>query len=64
MFALLALAGDAGCSLGPGLVGMVMSGTGFKTGILAAIVFPFLLAAGILLLSQSGKKPDPQNRTV
>ncbi|MDR2305562.1 MAG: MFS transporter [Treponema sp.] len=64
MFALLALAGDAGCSLGPGLVGIVMNGTTFKTGILAAIVFPFLLAAGILLLSRSGGKPDPQSKAV
>jgi len=52
MFALLALAGDLGCSLGPTLVGTVaeaMDGS-LQTGILAAIVFPVLLVAVNLLL--------------
>lgn len=50
MFALLALAGDVGCSGGPTLVGMV-SGRfedNLKLGILAAIIFPVLLLLGIL----------------
>lgn len=50
MFALLALAGDVGCSGGPTLVGMV-SGRfedNLKLGILAAIIFPALLLLGIL----------------
>lgn len=44
MFALLALAGDLGCSGGPTLVGMVsgMLGDNIKKGLLAAIVFPVL----------------------
>lgn len=47
MFALLALAGDLGCSSGPSLVGLVADGFGgnLKMGILIAIVFP----AGLLL---------------
>ncbi len=70
MFALLALAGDVGCSAGPALVGLI-SGTvqggapsmlaglmpaldltqlGIKTGLFAAIVFPVVMAAGVLLL--------------
>ena len=52
MFALLALAGDLGCSSGPTLVGTVaeaMNGD-LKLGILAAIVFPILLVAVNLLL--------------
>ena len=55
MFALLALAGDLGCSGGPSLVGYMSSiaSDNLKKGILAAIIFPFLLIVGILLL----KKP-------
>ena len=51
MFALLALGGDLGCSGGPTLVGAVSSLTGenLKMGILAAIIFPLLLLAGIFL---------------
>lgn len=47
MFALLALAGDLGCSGGPTLVGMVSSifGDNLKTGLAAAILFPIILIA-------------------
>lgn len=51
MFALLALAGDLGCSGGPTLVGMVsgLLGDNLKTGLAAALVFPALLVlCGIL----------------
>ena len=50
MFALLALAGDLGCSGGPTLVGLVSSrfGNNLRAGILAAILFPVLLLLGIL----------------
>lgn len=49
LFALMALAGDLGCSGGPTLVGMVSSGFGddLKKGILMAAVFPVLLTVGI-----------------
>lgn len=49
LFAMMALAGDLGCSGGPTLVGMVSSGFGdnLRAGILAALVFPVLLMAGI-----------------
>ncbi|MDR2747471.1 MAG: MFS transporter [Treponema sp.] len=50
MFAVLALAGDVGCASGPGLVGMIMQSTSLTTGLLAAIVFPVLLVAGIVLI--------------
>lgn len=51
MFALLALGGDAGCSLGPTIVGMVSSrlGDNLKMGIFVGILFPVLLLSGILL---------------
>ncbi len=52
LFALLALAGDLGCSGGPMLVGYVSSiaSDDLKKGILAAIIFPVLLVAGIFWL--------------
>lgn len=50
MFALLALGGDLGCAGGPTLVGMVsgLFGDNLKMGILAGVIFPLLLLAGIL----------------
>lgn len=52
MFALLALAGDLGGSLGPALVSasaQLASGS-LKAGLLAAIVFPALMILGLVLL--------------
>ena len=45
MFALLALAGDLGCSAGPALVGLISdaAGSNLKIGILFATIFPLLL---------------------
>ncbi len=56
MFALLALAGDLGCSGGPTLVGSVSSAASenLKVGILAAIIFPILLMAAIKMLGRKG----------
>ena len=55
MFALVALAGDLGCSGGPTLAGFVSSnlGNNLRMGILAAIVFPILLLAGIQICKKS-----------
>ena len=54
LFALLALAGDVGCSAGPTLVGFVSDAASdnLKLGILSGIIFPILLVAGILLLKK------------
>lgn len=51
MFALLALAGDLGCAGGPTAVGFISGcfGDNMKVGILAAVIFPLLLLAGIFL---------------
>ncbi|MDO4293562.1 MAG: MFS transporter [Eubacteriales bacterium] len=51
LFALLALAGDLGCSGGPTLVGFVSErfGENLRMGILAALIFPALLLAGLWL---------------
>lgn len=51
MFALLALAGDLGCSGGPSFVGFIAGAfnDNLKAGILAAALFPLLLLAGLFL---------------
>ena len=49
MYALMALAGDLGCSSGPSVVGFVanaMNGD-LKTGVLVAIVFPIVMLLGL-----------------
>jgi len=50
MFALLALAGDVGCSAGPTLVGMVSSAfdDNLKVGIMVAMVFPVVMVISLL----------------
>lgn len=55
MFALLALAGDVGCSGGPTLVGLVSDAAdnNMKAGILAAVIFPVLL---VICLSVQKRK--------
>ena len=52
MFALLALAGDLGGSLGPALVSASaqLASESLKAGLLAAIVFPALMILGLVLL--------------
>ena len=63
MFALFALAGDVGCSMGPTVVGMVSSAAGdnLNRGILAGIVFPILLLAGIAM-NHLTKKADSMEK--
>ncbi|MCI8416863.1 MAG: MFS transporter [Lachnospiraceae bacterium] len=54
MFGLLALAGDVGCSAGPGLVGMIsgLADGELKAGLLASVIFPLLL---VLLVPGLGR---------
>ena len=58
LFALLALGGDIGCSLGPWLTGVVADATphGLKGGLLTAALFPMLMA--ILLVVAQKKKAE------
>lgn len=58
MFAMLALAGDLGCSGGPTLAGAVsaLAGENMKIGTLAAIVFPVVMTACLLPQKNGGKK--------
>ncbi len=55
LFALLALAGDLGCSGGPTLAGFVSSAAGgnLRVGILSAIVFPVLLLLCFLRMDRT-----------
>ncbi len=57
LFAFLALAGDLGCTVGPTFVGLVSSaaGSNLRIGILAAVLFPTVMLAGVLLLKNRGK---------
>ena len=62
MFALLALAGDMGASMGPALVGTVsqIAGDNLQAGILAGAGFPAVLALCVLLVRKwrRGKRPQ------
>lgn len=57
MFALLAMAGDMGGSIGPYIVGIVTQNAGdnLKAGMLAGAIFPVVLIASVLLLKASGQ---------
>ena len=58
LFAMLALAGDLGCSGGPTLVGFVSSTTdgNLRVGIFAGLIFPIMLIGGIILVGNMIKK--------
>ena len=51
LFALLALGGDLGCSVGPTYVGLISAALGddLRKGIFCAIIFPILLIVGLVL---------------
>ena len=53
LYALMALAGDLGCSSGPGLVGLIagIAGGELKAGILAGAAFPVLTLLGLAAMS-------------
>lgn len=55
MFALMALAGDLGCSGGPTLAGVIAGafGDNLRLGILCAVAFPALMILGILLIRRT-----------
>lgn len=58
MYALMALAGDVGCSVGPSVVGFIASANenNLKTGLAAAIVFPIIILFGNVLLHRPSAK--------
>ena len=58
MFALMALAGDLGCSGGPTLAGAIAGAfsDNLRLGILCAVAFPALMILGILLIRRTDAK--------
>lgn len=52
MYALMALAGDLGCSSGPTVVGLVANAFGgnLKVGLLLALIFPLGMLLGVLMI--------------
>jgi len=50
MFAILALGGDLGCSVGPWLTGIAADWKDLNTGLLAAIIFPLMMLLGLAVL--------------
>ena len=60
MFAMLALFGDMGCTLGPTLVGLVSDRAGgeLSVGLLTAVAFPILLIFGMMLYGRGRKQTE------
>lgn len=62
MFAVLALAGDIGCSSGPGLIGFVServnSDIGLKAGMLCALIFPIVAFVIMRVINKRDKSEN------
>ena len=58
MFALLAMAGDLGGSIGPGIVGRVtqMAGDNIRTGMTVGLIFPVVLVIGLMFFDKIKSK--------
>lgn len=58
MFALLALAGDLGCTAGPTLAGMISSAAGdnLRLGVFAAVIFPVMFPIAAVFLGNRRKE--------
>lgn len=63
MFALLAMAGDLGGSLGPGLVGSAAQSANdnLQRGMLVGCIFPLVLIISLLLLKSTGRDKNTKN---
>lgn len=61
MFALLALAGDLGCTAGPSAVGAVSDAFGgnIRTGLAVGLVFPVVMFAALLFCREKRKNDGP-----
>ncbi|MCC8131663.1 MAG: MFS transporter [Oscillospiraceae bacterium] len=64
LFALLAFAGDVGCTSGPTLVGFVsgLNGDSLKSGLSAAMIFPIVLIICCLAYMKLRKNPEKSDR--
>ena len=50
MFAMMALGGDLGCSVGPWLTGVVADSSNLNIGLLAGMIFPAAMLMGLFIL--------------
>lgn len=52
MFAILALAGDVGCALGPAIVGFIANRTiyGLRAGMVPVLIFPVIMIVGVYII--------------
>ncbi len=50
MFAMMALGGDLGCSVGPWLTGVVADGSNLNMGLLSGMIFPAIMLVGLISL--------------
>jgi len=50
MFAILALGGDLGCSIGPQFTGIIADSSSLNWGLLAAVIFPAIMLVGLVIL--------------
>lgn len=60
MFAMMALGGDLGCSIGPTLTGIVADSSNLHIGLLTGMVFPAVMLAGLFIIKpllQAKKQP-------
>ena len=55
MFAILALGGDLGCSIGPQFTGIVADRSSLHWGLLASIIFPAIMLVGLVVLKTDAK---------
>ncbi len=57
MYAMLALSGDVGCSLGPTFVGTLAGvfGENLRPALLCAVIFPVLMIAALMIYRMTGK---------
>lgn len=64
MFALLAMAGDLGGSIGPWIVGQVTqrAGDNIRAGMKLGLIFPLVLVAALILISRGAKENRIKNR--
>ena len=55
MFAILALAGDVGCALGPAIVGFVANKTtlGLRAGMIPVLIFPIIMIFGVCIIQKT-----------
>jgi MFS family permease len=62
MYALMALAGDLGCSAGPTVVGMAADGAGgdLRTGIAFAMVFPAVMLVSTMVMKKRKNARSPR----